>query len=162
MPTPAVQPETARELERQLRSVEEAIRAGARGDDAPNDAGQSIVSLETRWAALTRDVAAARERYQSTQRRLFNAIVMDTAQATGAGTQLIVAEEAYFPKRPIKRGPLRTRVGAALAVLMLGVLIALGLGFLDPRVTSVWDLERLGIAPIVLVVPQLPRKKRRR
>ena len=165
MPVPPMGPETEAALEQQLKNVESAMRAAANVEaqgesESSSTSEQSIVNLETRWAALSRALKAARDRHEAMQRRLFNAILLDTAQNTGGGTQLVVAEDAYLPKLPIRLGPRRTGAVALAAVVVLGLFITVGLGYLDPRVLSECDLAHLNVAPIALIVPRLPRPKR--
>jgi uncharacterized protein involved in exopolysaccharide biosynthesis len=168
-PAPAAATDRPEDLERQLRNIESAVgasQASARPNqgDAPSSAGTAaaIVSLETQWASLTREVAAIRDRYESLQRRLFQAVMVATAQSSGGGMQLVVTDDAYLPKRPYRRGPLRTGAVAAMLVMLLGCSLTLGLGYLDRRIVSEWELERLGIGSIALVVPRLPRRSGRK
>jgi len=46
-----------------------------------------------------------------------------------------------------RRGPVRTGAVAALIVFTLGTTVTLGLGYLDQRVATEWDVIRLGIGP---------------
>jgi succinoglycan biosynthesis transport protein ExoP len=165
-PVPPVQPDAAANLERQLRNVESAIRSAGSAESQPSTGtennAQAIANLETQWAALTRMLDAARERYESMQRRLFQAIVTESAQSMGGGSELVVTDDAYYPKQPSKRGPIRTGAVGFLMAVALGTLVALGLGYLDPRLVCEWDLTRLGIAPINLVVPRLDSRAPKR
>ncbi|MBN1609821.1 MAG: hypothetical protein JW940_24525 [Polyangiaceae bacterium] len=160
LPAPPVQPETEQSLAKQLRTVEAAL--GARGTGKENKvksddgSAQTVVSLEAQWAALVRAVDTARDRHDSVQRRLFQAILVDSAQTTGGGSRVTMVQDAYYPKRPLRRGPVRTGAVGLVTMVGLGMLIALGLGFLDPRIVCEWDLTRLGIAPIAIMVPRLP------
>ena len=160
LPAPPVEPETERSLERQLKNVEAAmnIQGPGKGDTVEDDQGsaQTVVSLETQWAALMRAVETTRDRHESVQRRLFQAVLLDTAETTGGGSRVAVVQDAYFPMRPSRRGPLTTGAVALAAMVGLGMLITVGLGFLDPRIVTEWDLARLGIAPIAIMVPRLP------
>jgi uncharacterized protein involved in exopolysaccharide biosynthesis len=163
----SVQPQTRQEMERQLRSLESAMTVPksaasdtASGALAPGAA--AIVSLETQWATLTRDVAAARDRYASVQQRYFRASMAASAETSGGRMQLVVAEDAYLPTHPAKRGPLRVGAISAFVVLVLGCGLMLGLGHLDQRVFSQRDLEHLQLGPVTLVVPRLHAKPKSR
>jgi hypothetical protein len=163
-PPASVQPQARQDLERQLRTLEATMAsprdlASAVPSGAPlGGNAAAIVSLETQWTSLTRDVAAMRERYEAIQRRYFRAFMVATAEASGGGTQLTVAEDAYLPKLPVRRGPKRTGAAGSLAVVAFGTLLTLGLGYLDQRTVTKWDLDRLGLGPITLIVPRLKPK----
>jgi capsular polysaccharide biosynthesis protein len=153
-------------LTRQLRQVEAAIQRGSarpqrdgHETSRAEDGARTIVGLETRWAEISRRREGLREQHEQMQSSLFSAIVLEKAQAVGGGTELVVAEPAYLPKLPLSRGPRRTAAAAAALVLVLGAGIMLGLGFLDQRVLTEWDLKRLDLAPIVVVVPALDPEK---
>jgi uncharacterized protein involved in exopolysaccharide biosynthesis len=160
--------ESPQELERQLRSIEGSIAlntgSARSGQSTSSSTGSAaaIVRLETQWAALSRDLGSVREQHEAIQRRLFQAVIVATAQSSGGGTQVVVVDEAYLPGRPHRRGPIRTGALAALIVLMLGGTVTLGLGYLDQRVATEWDVTRLGIGSIAMVVPGVPRKLARR
>jgi hypothetical protein len=156
-----VQPETQQELQRQLRSVEATIQSdrasvATSGNATGSRSADAIVGLETRWSALKRAVESQREQYESMQRRLFNAILIETAQATGGGSQMVVVQDADFPKQPSARDPKKTSAVTAAVIVVLGLAVMLGLGFLDPRIMSQWDLERLNLAPVALYIPRVP------
>lgn len=162
MTVPPVAPDTAASLERQLKAVEAALRGApsgrpdSQGEDA-NESAQTIAALESQWAALSRAVDVATEQHESIRRRLFQAMIIDTAQTAGGGLQLAVIEDAVQLNVPFARGARRTGAAAALVVVLLGASIVLGLAYLDQRIMTEWDLARLGIAPIALVIPPLPQ-----
>jgi capsular polysaccharide biosynthesis protein len=160
-------PKERQSLTRQLRQVEAALVR--RGPSSPQkdetsaaqteEGADTIVGLETRWAEINRQRQGLRAQHDQIQNDLFNSNVVFKAQAVGGGTELVVAEPAYLPKLPSSRGPRRTAGIAAGVILMLGVGVMLGLGFLDQRILTEWDLTRLDLAPIVTVVPSLDSEK---
>lgn len=156
-------PNEEESLTRQLQQVEAALQRSvntstnrtaemAPGDD---DGARTIVGLETQWAEVSRGRDVLSEQHALIQRRLFTATVLDKAQSAGGGTELVVAEPAYLPKLPSAWGPRRTAAGAAALLLLLGSALMLGLGFLDQRILSEWDLSHLDLAPIALVIPPM-------
>jgi hypothetical protein len=158
----SAQPQTRQELEQQLRNLEVTLAApkgspvaAASGVAAGDGKAADIVSLEAQWGSLSRELAELRERYDSVQRRLFRAAMLASAETSGGATKLVVVEEAYLPERPNRRGPLRTGGTAALIVAALGLALILGLGYLDPRIVSQWDLDHARLGPIAVVVPRL-------
>jgi hypothetical protein len=131
--------------------------AAAAASGVPVGGGKAadIVSLEAQWGSLSRELADLRERHDSVQRRLFRATMAANAESSGGATKLVVVEEAYYPERPIKRGRKRTGATAALGVSVFGLLVMLGLGYLDPRIMSQWDLDHARLGPIAVIVPRL-------
>lgn len=161
--TPSSPEERREELKTQLARVEAAIAAAKRGQTAavPEDnSGESnrVVTLETQWSSLNREVNETREQHEQVQTRLFRATMVATVEASGQASQMVVVDDAYKPKRPSRRGAKRTGAIAAFVVLMVGATIALGLGLLDDRVYEERDLKKLALGPIVHVVPSPVRK----
>jgi DNA repair exonuclease SbcCD ATPase subunit len=161
--TPSSPEERREELKTQLARVEAAIAAAKRGQSAavPEDnSGESnrVVTLETQWSSLNREVNETREQHEQIQTRLFRATMVATVEASGQASQMVVVDDAYKPKRPSRRGAKRTGAIAAFVVLMVGATIALGLGLLDDRVYEERDLKKLALGPIVHVVPSPVRK----
>lgn len=161
---PASSPEERREqLKVQLARVEAAIANAKRGQSpaaGEDNTGESsrVVTLETQWASLNRELNEAREQHEQIQTRLFRATMVATVEASGQASQMVIVDEAYKPKRPSRRGAKRTGAVAAFIVLMLGVTAAFGLGLLDDRVYEERDLKKLELGPILHVVPRTPRK----
>ena len=160
---PASTPEERREeLKVQLARVEAAIANAKRGQTptVEDNTGESsrVVTLETQWASLNRELNEAREQHEQIQTRLFRATMVATVEASGQASQMVIVDEAYKPKRPSRRGAKRTGAVAAFIVLMLGATVAFGLGLLDDRVYEERDLKKLELGPILHVVPRLPRK----
>lgn len=159
-PTPAEEGALARQLQ-QVEAALHAARQPSGGQPAvlqKDDGARAIVDLETQFAELSRRQSTLRQQYALMQNRLFNANVMDKAQAVGGGTRLVVAEPAYLPSLPDARGPRRTAAAAAALFLFLGAGLMLGLGFLDQRILTAWDLTRLELAPIAVVIPPLEKE----
>jgi uncharacterized protein involved in exopolysaccharide biosynthesis len=160
---PASTPEERREaLKVQLGRVEAAIANAKRGQTptVEDNTGESsrVVTLETQWASLNRELNEAREQHEQIQTRLFRATMVATVEASGQASQMVIVDEAYKPKRPSRRGAKRTGAVAAFIVLMLGVTAAFGLALLDDRVYEERDLKKLELGPILHVVPRTPRK----
>jgi capsular polysaccharide biosynthesis protein len=163
-PTAAVgEPLTAAErayLQKRLSAVNDKI-AKARGQEASGqpvevvaeDEGERIVALETRWAAVNRELDAIRERDQRIQRQLFEASIVAKVEQSGNASQMVVIDEPYKPERPARRGPRRTAAMTAAAVMAIGLALALLLSILDDRPHDEVDLRRLNLGPIAHVTP---------
>ena len=161
---PATDEERREALKRELSRVDAAIARAKKGQDPePSDeaTGESnrIVTLETQWATLNRELNEVRERNEQIQTRLFRATMVASVEASGRASQMVVVDAAYKPKRPSSRGSRRTGAVAALVVLVLGSMAAFGLGLLDDRVYEERDLKKLKLGPILHVVPSPSRRK---
>jgi capsular polysaccharide biosynthesis protein len=147
-------------LQKRLAAVSEKI-AKARGQEssgepvevAAEDDGERIVALETRWAAVNRELDAIRERDQRIQRQLFEASIVAKVEASGNASQMVVIDEPYQPERPARRGPRRTAAMTAIGVMAIGLALALLLSILDDRPHDEVDLRRLNLGPITHVTP---------
>ncbi len=165
--TNAAPPPTTKEdiakLKKELTQVEGAIARAMRGgagaskdiepDAETTSESNSIVALETEWTALNRDVNAARDRNEAIERQLFRASIVAKVESSGGGSQVVVIDEAYEPKRPSRRGAKRTGAAGFAAVMVLGALAALALAFLDDRVYDELDIRNLELGPLAHVIP---------
>ncbi len=164
-PVPQSDQERRELLKKQLTRVEYAIARAKRGQqpDSSDDSSEEssrIVTLETQWATFHRELNEVRERNEQIQTRLFRASMVASVEASGRASQMVVVDEAYKPKRPSRRGALRTGAVAAFLVLLLGATVAFILGFLDDRIFEERDLKKLKLGPILHVVPRPSRRQR--
>jgi len=152
-------------LETELKRVQEEISSYKRrrvtdGSNAAAAAGSAsnIVSLETEWTRLNREVTDARERNQQLESRQFKASIMENAVTSARNAQMIIVDPAYKPTHPSKG---RTQVVAAGVVVsvVLALMLALLLMLLDDRIYDRIDVEALRVAPLLGVVPRADGKK---
>ncbi len=155
-------PNEEQNLVRQLRQVElDLRRVGALPSPQPDGKGErtdspvtiTVVDVEREWAEISRSLEMLREQHEEAERRLYKAVALDNAYRYGGGTELVVIQAAYLPNLPSARGARRTSAAAAGLFLLVGVSLMLGLGFLDQRILSEWDLAQLKIAPVSVVIP---------
>ncbi|MFH1132386.1 MAG: hypothetical protein V1754_13705 [Pseudomonadota bacterium] len=122
-----------------------------------SSAANEIVTLETNWTQLNREVQEAREQYLRMEERVFRATLEASANVGGQIAQLEIIDPAYLPTRPATMGrTMMTMAGVALSAFLAMVLM-LGLAVLDDRVYDRLDIERLGIAEILAEVPKTER-----
>lgn len=152
-------------LENQLRRINEEIAVYKRRRASPDTTAAttmvatSVVALETDWTRLNREVADARERFQSLEDKEFKASMVESAAATGNTAQMVVIDPAFVPTHAAKPGR-TTIVGAGVAIAtLLSMLLALGLAMLDDRLYDRVDVERLALLPLLSVVPRSADKK---
>jgi uncharacterized protein involved in exopolysaccharide biosynthesis len=149
-------------LEAELKGVDAEIAAHKRKHEssAPQQAGTAswIVALETDWTRLNREVAEARERRQQLQDKQFKASMVETAAVSGQNAQMEIVDPAYKPTHPARPGR-ATIAGVGLAVALgLALALAFGLALIDDRLYDRVDVERLGLVPLVGLVPRRSRR----
>lgn len=154
-------------LESQIASERSRIRK--QNDKAREESSQPgteednwVVVLETEWANLTRELEEARDRVESLEGKVFAAEIAASSEMAEHGGQITIIDPAYAPQRPIGKGK-RIIVMAGLVLFgTLGLALAFGLALIDDRIYGRQDLEQLGIAPVMTVVPPGPSRWRRR
>jgi Mrp family chromosome partitioning ATPase len=160
------------ELEEQLAQVQRDIAEMERRRPPPAPAAgsgpearpahQRAVALETEWAQLSREVAEARERFQQIDSKQFGASMTLSTLTSGQAGQIVVVDPAFEPAKPL--GMSRTRIfiaGIALSFLS-GLGLAMLFGVLDDRLHERDDVDRLGLAPVLVEVPPLGDGRRAR
>jgi uncharacterized protein involved in exopolysaccharide biosynthesis len=150
-------------LQRELAKVEREIAAyrSRQGGKAPKSTvADDVVNLETEWARVERVVEEARERVSSLESRVFTADITASSEFAEAA-QLSVIDDAYLPHTPAGKPRRLLVIAGGLLFAGLGVALALGLALIDDRIYRRYDLQRLGVAPVLVVVPADTRRKRR-
>ncbi len=152
------EPETVRSIRHQLGLVEGqlgALRAAKKRAVRPGkaDPGQ-IVELETQWTRLNREVSETRERHRQLEDKQFQASLVATMETSGQGGQMVVVDPPFVPTRAVRSSRrLAAGMGLALAAFV-SLSVALGFALLDDRLYDAVDVERLGLAPVLAVVPK--------
>jgi uncharacterized protein involved in exopolysaccharide biosynthesis len=153
-------------LQRDLEKVERELSAyrARKGEATPapskSSVADDVVSLETEFQAVGRAVEEGRERVQTLEGRVFTADIQASSEFASAA-QLTVIDEAYLPPKPAGKPRKLLAIAGTAAFAGLGLVLALGLALIDDRVYRRSDLDRLGFAPVLIVVPS-ERKGRRR
>jgi hypothetical protein len=150
-------------LKQELARVEAAIAKAKRGQtpdpgEEPTGESSRVVTLETQWATVNRELNEVRERHEQIQSRLFRASMVASVESSGRASQMVVVDEAYLPKRPSRRGAKRTSAVGWLLVMVFGGGIAFGLALIDDRIFEERDLKKLELGPILHRVPPPLRK----
>jgi uncharacterized protein involved in exopolysaccharide biosynthesis len=154
-------------LESQLGKVNEEIAAykkkkqhqSAVPDEKPASVSW-IIALETEWSQLSRDVQEARTRVGQLNEKQFKASMFESASAAGRNAHLEIVDPAYHPTHPSKPSrSLMLLVGMLLSIA-LGLATALTFALLDDRLYDRVDIEKLGAAPLLAVVPRAPKEVR--
>jgi uncharacterized protein involved in exopolysaccharide biosynthesis len=146
-------------LESQLAKVNQEIAAyknkrkhEEEGAEQKNATAASIVALETDWSQLSRDVQEARTRLSQLGEKQFKGV---------AHSALIeIVDPAYKPTHPSKPSRSLLLLIGLLLSIVLGAAVALALAILDDRLYDRVDVENLGVAQLLAVVPR-PSEVRR-
>lgn len=136
-------------------------RARGTSGVAKSRVADDVVNLETEWARLERVVEEARERTSSLESRVFTADITASSEFAEAA-QLSVIDEAYLPHTPAGKPRKMLVIAGGLLFGGLGVALALALALVDDRIYRRYDLQRLGVAPVLVVVPGEKRRTKRR
>lgn len=164
MPSEVIEIEPRAALEARLSQVQQDIRdyqrrhgkEATQTPDEPassNDAAQRIVAVETEWTRLNREVEEARDRFQQLDTRQFMATMTASSLTNGQAAQILVIDPAYLPSKPNGLSTTRFVAAGVAAALGAGMCLALLLGLLDDRLLDRNDLEKLGLAPVLIEVP---------
>ena len=143
--------EKKREIESKLAVREKEADAKAKPTSGIEEA-TGIVSLETEWARLSRDVSEGRDQKDELERNYFRAQIESSSSLGGYSDQVVVLDPAYKPTRPEAPGKSLIVMIAGVASLVVGMIIALLRALLDDLVYEETDLAR--VAPVLAVVPR--------
>jgi len=152
-------------VERELSAMRARVRREKSGNSEPaptaDESTNWVVQLETQWAALTRDVQESRDRVESLEAKVFTAEI--TADSVAAQTsKLTIIDPANLPERPVGKGKSLIILAGLMVFTGLGAAVALGLSLIDDRIYTRFDLEGVGIGPVLVEVPRGPKLKHRR
>lgn len=121
----------------------------------------AVVELETDWQRLLRALNEAKEHHDELKARAERAKLALEAAHAQANERMAIVDPPYRPTHPSKGG----RTNAALAGLAMTWLLAIGYATLrvtlDDRLIDGDDVEALGVAQVLGVVPRLDPPRRR-
>jgi hypothetical protein len=139
----------------QLARAAPAAAPGRPGAPAPNAAVSAAVQLETDWQRLLRALGEAKSRHEELKMRAERATLSVEAARSEARERMAMVDPPFRPTHPAKSG----RMNTALAGLGLAWLVAMGYAAaraaLDDTIVDPLDVEMLGRATLLGVVPRL-------
>lgn len=154
------------QLQAQLGTLISKI-AVAREQQGPNynaaeieERARRIAALELEWSQLNRELEEVRARRQQMAEKQFRATVAVDSVSGDYAPQVQVLDPAPLPTKPTKSRRRLVMLGAG-ASAALGVLLMLVCALLDDRLFDRVDIERLQLAPLLVVVPQVPPPRRK-
>ncbi len=162
---PVVTPTTSVEdLKKELARIDSEISrlsATTTTDKPEKDTiANELVKLETEHARLLRQTDVAAQRLSSLESRVFTAEITASSEFAEAA-KLVVIDEAYLPARPAGKGRKMLAMAGTVVFMCLGCGLALGLALLDDRVYRRADIDDLGIAPVLVVIPKTKKSRKR-
>jgi len=120
----------------------------------------TAVALETQWLQLLRDTRRAQERYDALQSKQFIADI-DAKVEVNSRSPLALIDRAYRPNRPAGASRTLMVIAGGLISGLLGVGLALFLALIDDRLFNRREVEKLGILPVLVIVPRETKTRRR-
>ena len=165
-----------RELDNQLSNVRQriaarkaAIKRGDKKTDEPKaqkptteGEPETVVDIEVEWARLVRELSETRERYSTLESKFFRAEIDANSQIAAQASQMSIFEPAYVPNRPAGAGKKVILMAGVFGASLIGFAIALLLALMDDRLFERREVERLGILPVLVVVPKSKGKRKKR
>jgi uncharacterized protein involved in exopolysaccharide biosynthesis len=154
------------DLRKELARIESEIsrlRANAPGSEGAkepeNNIANELVNLETEHARLQRRVSVAAQRLSSLEARVFTAEITASSEFAEAA-KLVIIDKAFLPARPAGKGRKIIALAGTLVFSFIGVVLAIGLALIDDRVYRRADIDDLGIAPVLIVIPKTKKPSR--
>ncbi|HEX2570959.1 MAG TPA: hypothetical protein VH877_15475 [Polyangia bacterium] len=148
-------------LQAQLATLTAKITT-ARAQLGPNynaaeieERARRIAALELEWSQLNRELEEVRARRQQMAEKQFRATVAVDSVSGDYSPQVQVLDPAPLPTKPIKSRRRLVMLGV-VGSAALGVILMLVCGLLDDRLFDRVDIEKLELAPLLVVVPQWP------
>ena len=143
-------------LKRALAAVRQQI-AATRSRSAPRPelpkASGSMVSIDTEWTRLNREVSEAQERQGQIQGKQFQADMAAALIEAGEGGHLVVADKAFRPLRPIAGRRAKVAMIGAFASVMLALLVMGAFAAFDEHLYAAADIQRVVDEGFVVVIP---------
>ena len=143
------------------RRQEQSSGSEPKKEDEEVDEGvNKIVLLETEHQRLRREVSELQERKQSVEAKAFTAEMVAASEVATQGAQLVVIEPAFRPSRPAGTPRSMFVIAGMVAFTALGITLSFGCALMDDRIVAKYDIERLELLPVLVVVP-MPKKQRK-
>lgn len=116
---------------------------------------QRFVELKTRWEGLKREVDRLQKRQSQLDADLFKAERSERSALGGHTATISILDPAYWPTSPSGTPNKTILLGGLVASLLAGIALAAARGiFLDDRLFDSSEIDDLGLAPLLGVVPR--------
>jgi uncharacterized protein involved in exopolysaccharide biosynthesis len=147
-------------LKRALAAVRQQIAAAhARTTPRPElpKATGSMVSIDTDWTRLNREVAEAQERQSRLQAKEFQADLAAALAAAGEGGRLVIVDDPFLPLRPIAGRRLKVVALGGAGSIFLSLMVMAVFAVFDDHLYGTPDIQRIVDDGIVVEIPVLIR-----
>ncbi|AUX29247.1 MULTISPECIES: protein kinase [Sorangium] len=171
-PAPVVEVAATDEAEKakikaQLAKIEREIaarRSAKMGNQADaSETAKAIINTETEWSRLSREKARAQQRLADLEGKSFRAEMAASSEQGGYSAQIEVLDPAYRPSAPSSPSRLILAIAGLFVSVAAGIAAAAARGIvLDDRVYDMEDIDRMALAPVLVVVPANARGPRGR
>ncbi|WP_437725748.1 GumC family protein [Sorangium sp. So ce861] len=171
-PEPVVEVAATDEAEKakiraQLAKIEREIaarRSAKMGNPADaSETAKAIINTETEWSRLSREKARAQQRLADLEGKSFRAEMAASSEQGGYSAQIEVLDPAYRPSAPSSPSRLILAIAGLFVSVAAGIAAAAARGIvLDDRVYDMEDIDRMALAPVLVVVPANARGPRGR
>ena len=146
------------EVDERLRQVDAQIaahrnRAHAAPSPASADPASALVELETDWQRCLRAVSEAKSRHEDLKLRAERAKLAVEAARAQASERMAVIDPPFRPTHPSKGARATFALAGVALACLLAIAYATARVTLDDRLFDRDDVEALGLAPCLGVVP---------
>lgn len=166
---PAIDPATGEAAKVKLRSelskIEKEIQQRKTAKAGPqtdaSETAKRIINIETDFSRLTREQSRTRQRLADLEGKVFRADMAASSEQGGYSAQIVVLDPAYKPSAPSSPSRSLLALGGLIVSIGVGIALAAARGILlDDRVYDMEDVDRMALAPVLVVVPPVRRGRR--
>ena len=144
-------------LKRELAQIERELSAQKSQPSSQRNSKSSLteklINDETLFHSKSRMMEESRSRLETLEQKSFTASITATTEFVDAA-QLVIIDEAFRPTNPAGRGRKLIAIAGTLVFGSLGLALAIGLALVDDRIYRRFDIDELGVAPVLAVVPR--------
>jgi hypothetical protein len=145
---------------RLTRAPSAAASSSASGEEAqaappPSPVVAGVVELETDWQRLLRALNEAKAHQEDLKLRVERARLALEAARAQASERMAVIDPPYRPTHPTKGGRTNTALAGLAMALLLAIAYATVRATFDDTLVGPEDIESLGVAPVLGVVPRI-------
>lgn len=116
---------------------------------------QTSPGREQDLGAATRSYEETKKQYEDLKSKLVEAKLAESLENKNKGTNFLILDPANLPLQPAKPSRLKIILLGFFLSLVLGVVVALGVEFIDQKLWSQQEVERLLGVPVLVEIPEI-------